>query len=196
MSISNPSEIVRLQRQRTEEWHRSTPGASESGFLRLVEENHLRNFLLWHEEDKARRNDCGAEGVYRAKRAIDRFNQERNDLMEQMDRHLYDLLKPRTTDCRFNSESPGMMVDRLSILALKEFHIREQLARRDIDDAHVELCRTRHQTILSQMKDLSGAFEELASDVAAGLRSFRVYFQLKMYNDPRFHGSPAETVGG
>ena len=88
------SEIPELQTHWTTYWHEATPEVSSDGFLRLVEENHLRNFFLWHEEDTARRDDLGSKAVHRAKRAIDRCNQERNDFVERMDAALIIELPP------------------------------------------------------------------------------------------------------
>lgn len=143
----------------------------------------MRNFSLWHEEDVARRDDLGAESVRKSKRAIDRYNQERNDFVEKMDKALVEILKPRD-DCPFNSETPGMMIDRLSILALKEFHMREQAERIDATREHREKCAFKLNVIRRQIVDLSSALDALLREISEGSRSFRVYFQFKMYNDP------------
>jgi len=126
-------EIAARQTDLTTRWHEVTPAAAGDGFFRLLEENHLRNFSLWHEEDVARRDDLGFEAVYRAKRNIDRFNQERNNFAEEMDQAVVAALTPAESGCPRNSETPGMMIDRLSILALKEFHMREETLRTDAD---------------------------------------------------------------
>ena len=179
----NVSEITGLQRAKTIEWHESQPSESAVNLLGLVTQNHLQNFQLWHEEDIARRDDLGAERVRQAKRAIDGFNQRRNDLIERIDQELVQTLKPRTSGCSFNSETPGMMVDRLSILALKDYHMAEEVAREDASTEHVEKCQKKLDTIRTQIGDLSTALSELISQVESGERSFRVYFQFKMYND-------------
>lgn len=182
-TISTASQIVQEQTRWTAEWHTVTPAAAADGFLRLVAENHLRNFSLWHEEDIARRDDLGDESVRKCKRAIDAYNQQRNDFVEQMDKALVESLKPRA-DCPFNSETPGMMIDRLSILALKEFHMREQALRPDASKEHKDKCAFRLDVIARQREDLSNALQTLLDEVKSGTRSFRVYFQFKMYNDP------------
>jgi hypothetical protein len=179
----NVQEILNTQRHCTELWHEAAPEASGDGLLRLVQQNHLENFSLWHEEDIARRDDLGAERIRQAKRTIDRHNQRRNDLVEQIDRQLVQLLKPAESGCSFNSETPGMMIDRLSILALKEFHMREETERRDASAEHISRCATKLATIRRQILDLSLALDELVTQVRQGTRSFRVYFQFKMYND-------------
>lgn len=177
--------IAELQTERTTRWHREDPGVLDTnGLLHLVEENHLRNFLLWHEEDEARIDDLGAEHVYRAKRAIDGLNQARNDFIERIDDLLYQAFGPFGEDCPMNSETPGMIIDRLSILALKEFHMREQAERPDAEDHHREACAGKLEVILRQRRDLADALGALVDQMSAGKRGFRVYRQFKMYNDP------------
>jgi hypothetical protein len=175
--------ITSLQRQRTEVWHTETPEATSDGVIGLVEQNHLENFLLWHEEDVARRDDLGPERVVQAKRRIDRHNQKRNDLIEKIDQLIVSELKPRSEGCAFNSETPGMMIDRLSILALKNYHMTEESLRLDAAEEHRSRCAAKVKTIRTQISDLSSALDDLIRQVDAGTRSFRVYFQFKMYND-------------
>jgi hypothetical protein len=177
-------EIARLQADLTAAWHETPPAASGEGFLRLVEENHQRNFQLWHEEDVARRDDLGFERIYQAKRAIDRYNQERNNFIEEMDKALVAELKPAESGCPRNSETPGMIIDRLSILALKEFHMREETERQGAGDEHRANCSAKLARILHQRSDLTQSLAELVDAVRAGTRTFAVYYQFKMYNDP------------
>lgn len=183
MSFS-ASEIADLQKTLTDRWHQQSPAAAGTGFLRLVEENHLRNFQLWHEEDVARRDDLGFEPIYRAKRNIDRFNQERNNFIEEMDKAIVAELQPPTEGCPRNSETPGMMIDRLSILALKEYHMHEETVRTDASAQHREKCGEKLARIRVQRADLTACLAELLADVIARRRTFSVYFQFKMYNDP------------
>ncbi|MEZ6060319.1 MAG: DUF4254 domain-containing protein [Planctomycetaceae bacterium] len=183
MHSLSASEITILQEERTSLWHDIEPQVSLNGFSALVEENHLQNFCLWHEEDIARRDDLGAERVRQAKRAIDRYNQRRNDLIEAIDAYLVKELQPPTHNCPFNSETPGMMIDRLSILALKAFHMSEETQRQDASDEHRRRCDTKLQVIRRQIQDLSLALTELCQQVRDKSRSFRVYYQFKMYND-------------
>lgn len=182
--IIDASDLARRQMELTARWHQTAPAAAGEGFFRLLEENHLRNFSLWHEEDIARRDDLGFEAVYRAKRNIDRFNQERNNFAEEMDKALVAALKPRESGCPRNSETPGMIIDRLSILALKEYHMHEETVRADASAAHREKCAEKLARIQRQRSDLTGALTELLAEVAAGRRTFSVYYQFKMYNDP------------
>ncbi len=178
------SEIAARQTELTVCWHQTAPTARGEEFARLVEENHLRNFTLWHEEDVARRDDLGFEAIYRAKRNIDRFNQERNNFVEEMDKAIVASLNPPESGCQRNSETPGMMIDRLSILALKEFHMHEETVRADASAAHREKCAGKLARIRRQRDDLTACLGELLADVVAGRRTFSVYYQFKMYNDP------------
>jgi len=175
--------IVNRQTQSTHQWHRDEPAAHGDGFLAMVEQNHLENFCLWHEEDIARRDDLGSARVQQAKRKIDGHNQRRNDLVEKMDLWLVSELKPAESGCSFNSETPGMMIDRLSILALKEYHMHEEVQRTDATPQHKTKCTAKLTVIRRQIADLSRALDDLLVQTQQGTRSFRVYFQFKMYND-------------
>lgn len=144
----------------------------------------MRNFQLWHEEDIARRDDLGSERVHQAKRAIDGFNQQRNNFIEEMDKELVAALKPLEYGVPRNSETPGMIIDRLSILSLKEFHMREEAERTDATQEHRATCGTKLARIIHQRGDLTQSLADLLNDVAGGRRTFGVYYQFKMYNDP------------
>lgn len=184
MTSFSANEIATLQSSLTAAWHTTPPAAAGEGFPRLVQENHLRNFQLWHEEDIARRDDLGSPRVHQAKRNIDRFNQERNNFAEEMDKAIVAALQPPTSGCPKNSETPGMMIDRLSILALKEYHMHEETVRTDASAEHRAKCAEKLARIRVQRADLAGCLDELLADVAARRRTFSVYFQFKMYNDP------------
>ena len=176
--------IALLQTHLTADWHDHPACATGGDFDRFVSENHLRNFQLWHEEDIARRDDLGPDRVCQAKRAIDRYNQQRNNFIEEMDQALVVTLKPRENGCPKNSETPGMIIDRLSILALKEYHMREEAERLDAGETHRAACATKLERIVRQRADLTCGLAELIREVVAGTRSFAVYYQFKMYNDP------------
>lgn len=181
--IPDPRVWTRAQSEWTERWHSAEPEAPEEGFPGLLQENHWQNYSLWHEEDQARRDDLGHEHVYRAKRAIDRHNQLRNNAMERMDSFLLEALQP-SAKAPLNSETPGMMIDRLSILALKDYHMAEEVARDDADPAHRERCAQKLEVIRQQRSDLEAVLETFLEEVRRGERAFKVYFQFKMYNDP------------
>ena len=190
-------EITALQSNLTELWHQVTPEASsvDNELEQLIIENHLRNFLLWHEEDIARREDIGHEPIYKAKRAIDGYNQQRNDFIEKIDKHLVASLTPKTEGCPFNSETPGMMMDRLSILALKEFHMKEETVRCDAKEEHINKCSDKLTVVTQQIADLSLALDTLLTEVKNGTRSFKVYFQFKMYNDSTLNPQLRKSEG-
>lgn len=196
----DPAAVTALQTSLTAQWHESAPSAGGGGFLRLVQENHLRNFALWHEEDVARRDDLGSERVRQAKRAIDRYNQERNNFIEEMDKELVAALKPVESGVPRNSETPGMMIDRLSILALKEYHMREETLRAGVAERHRAACAEKVERIVRQRADLTECLAELLADVAARRRTFSVYYQFKMYNDPslnpQLYGAATARSGG
>ena len=173
-------ELAARQTELTARWHQVTPAAGGDGFVRLLEENHLRNFSLWHEEDVARRDDLGFEAVYKAKRNIDRFNQERNNFAEEMDKAVVAALNPPESGCPRNSETPGMMIDRLSILALKEFHMHEESVRTAASAEHRDKCAEKLARIRRQRADLTGCLADLFADVVARRRTFSVYYQFKM----------------
>lgn len=187
--------IAAQQADLTARWHSSEPAAEGPGFSALVAQNHLRNFQLWHEEDVARRDDLGFERIYQAKRAIDKFNQERNNFIEEMDKALVAALQPAEEGCPRNSETPGMIIDRLSILALKEYHMREEVERPDASAAHREACATKLARILRQRADLTQSLAELLADVVARRRTFAVYYQFKMYNDPALNPQLYRNAG-
>jgi len=180
----DPLKIAQLQVDLTVTWHQIEPAASDEGFLRLVQENHFFNFQLWHEEDIARRDDLGFERIYQAKRAIDGYNQKRNNFAEEMDKALVAALEPAESGCPKNSETPGMMIDRMSILALKEFHMREETQRENATIEHRQKCAEKLARILLQRNDLTQCLGELIDAVRAKSRTFAVYYQFKMYNDP------------
>ena len=153
-----------------------------------IERNHRCNCKLWTEEDQARRRDVPDAAIAANKRSIDAFNQQRNDAIEKIDESLLALLPAeRGTDARLNSETAGAMVDRLSILALKVFHMRIQTRRGDADETHLETSRSRLARLGEQRTDLAACFDALLADVLAGRARFKVYRQFKMYNDPAFN---------
>lgn len=176
--------LLSLQRHKTEEWHEAAFAVSETGLLALVEENHRCNFELWHEEDKARRDDRGYEYVYRAKRRIDRWNQHRNDVIERIDEWIVARAPAPTAGTPMNSETPGMIIDRLSILVLKEYHMAEEAERADAPESQRARCRERLEIVGRQRSDLGRALADLLAEIARGTRGFCVYYQFKMYNDP------------
>jgi len=182
-------------------WPSTVPATVEQDLWTWVLANHRHNSLLWAEEDLARRTQVADAEIAANKRAIDRFNQARNDATERVDEILLIALglvepesarsdAPRSTvpaGARLNSETAGSMIDRLSILALKVHAMRAQGARRDADEAHREASRAKLARLEQQRRDLAGCLDALLADAGAGRAYFKVYRQFKMYNDPRFN---------
>ena len=156
--------------------------------LQLALENQAFNFDLWHEEDKARDKGARAEDIATVKRNIDKLNQQRNDAMERIDEYVLAELARRkarsTADAPLHSESVGSIVDRLAILALKVFHMREQTEREDVDQAHRAECAAKLAILEEQQRDLAGSLHLLQENLCLGRTRFKVYRQMKMYNDP------------
>jgi hypothetical protein len=167
-------------------WPREKEAAVATGMWHWVGTNHLYNALLWNEEDKARRTDVPAEHIATGKRLIDQYNQARNDAVEALDEALLAALGRGEFPfgARLHSETPGAMIDRLSILSLKIFHMRRQAERRDARPEHIALCRNKLDRLNLQRNDLCGCLNSLLQDAAAGRAYFKVYRQFKMYNDP------------
>ncbi len=181
-------DIIAFHDQAIIQWKEHGVSLDQVDFFKLVEENHSFNYQLWHAEDQARREDKGFEYIYKAKRAIDGFNQQRNNRMELMDEYLFHRLQPAAvSECPVNSETPGMMIDRLSILALKKYHMALQTQRQDVDARHLEQCQQKLNTIKEQQAQLGRCLDELLTSVGAKSRTFRVYHQFKMYNDPKLN---------
>ena len=183
----NASHIVALHDQFTAHGHDpASPGPLPvSPFDQLILDQHRANFELWHREDDARDPHASDATIVQVKHDIDRLNQLRNDLAEQIDIALLKLvpvLAPNPPSPPFNSESPGLIIDRLSILALKIFHTEEQLHRSTPE--HQDRNQGRLLVLNEQRTDLAGCLDDLWSDVLAGRRRFKLYRQLKMYNDP------------
>ena len=142
--------------------------------------------VQWHYEDIIRDPHIDPIEALALKRRIDRSNQDRTDLVEEIDsyfRQYYSHVKPMD-DARLNTESPAWAVDRLSILALKIYHMQEQVDRQDASSDHIAKCQAKLQVLLEQQKDLSLAIDQLLEDIEAGRKYMKVYRQMKMYNDP------------
>lgn len=180
--------IVDLHDRLVAQWHGDTPASPESNpALALVALQHQANFELWHIEDEARRPGASDAELAEIKRRIDRTNQRRNDAVEELDRYLLSELAGRglpNPEAPLHSESPGLMIDRLSILALKIYHTREETCREDAPAGHVERNCERLVILEEQRADLTACFEHIWAEILAGKRRFKLYRQLKMYNDP------------
>ncbi|MBQ3628058.1 MAG: DUF4254 domain-containing protein [Bacteroidaceae bacterium] len=150
---------------------------------------YVKNWIdtvQWHFEDIIRDPKLDPEAALVLKRRIDKSNQDRTDLVEMIDSYFLDKYKDVKVlpDATINTESPAWAVDRLSILALKIYHMREQVNRKDADAEHIAKCQQKLDVLLEQQKDLSTAIDQLLADIEAGRKYMKVYKQMKMYNDP------------
>ena len=142
--------------------------------------------VQWHLEDIIRDPHIDPVDALALKRRIDHSNQDRTDLVEEIDSYFrkeYSDVTP-LPEARLNTESPAWAVDRLSILALKIWHMQEQTERTDADAAHLQKCRAKLDVLKEQQVDLSTAIDQLLDDIQAGRKYMKVYRQMKMYNDP------------
>ena len=142
--------------------------------------------VQWHLEDIIRDPQIDPVEALKIKRRIDKSNQDRTDMVEYVDSYLLDKYKSivPAADARLNTETPAWAIDRLSILALKIYHMRVEAGREDVDGEHRDACRRKLDVLLSQQVDLSRAIEELIEDIEAGRKYMKTYKQMKMYNDP------------
>ena len=150
---------------------------------------YLKNWIdtvQWHLEDIIRDPNIIPTKALEIKRIIDKSNQDRTDLVELIDSYFLDKYKEVKIlpDATINTESPAWAIDRLSILALKIYHMQQEVDRTDVDPAHHDACEKKLQILLEQRKDLSMAIDQLIEDIEAGRKYMKVYKQMKMYNDP------------
>ncbi len=182
------AEIIQLHISTVAAWHREPMENHYDGLLSLVCQQHQFNYQLWHQEDIARSPNVSDSEIATVKRAIDRFNQLRNDWIERVDdwltRYLEENHVVAVDGAPQNSETPGSIVDRLSILALRIFHLEEQLERTDIDEAHIEKVQSRLAICRVQQNELATCLDRLLTQILAGQVHHRTYRQFKMYNDP------------
>lgn len=184
------SELLEQQLNEVVQWHVKAPEpdyVEASDFPNLVSMQHYVNFELWHQEDMARDPDAPDSKIAAVKRAIDVLNQRRNDMIEQMDQYLLDALQSKnikyTADAEMNSETPGSIIDRLSINALKIYHMDEEIQRLDVTDEHRKKCSGKLSVLQDQRNDLKKSLETLLADLSSGKKQLKVYQQMKMYND-------------
>ena len=159
----------------------------EAGSLNaLLYEKNWIDAVQWHLEDIIRDPNIDPVKALEIKRRIDRSNQVRTDMVEYIDSYLLDKYKDVVVaeGAKINTETPAWAVDRLSILALKIYHMHQEVIRNDVDDAHREACQKKLDVLLSQRVDLSTAIEELIDDIEQGRKYMKTYKQMKMYNDP------------
>lgn len=183
--------------QATDKWHTHPAVISPSDHVLGL---HHANFELWHLEDEARDPRASAQHIAAVKRSIDQVNQARNNTAEAIDEALMLYLSARQlphANAPLHSETPGQMLDRLSILSLKQFHTAQECTRTGASEAHRERNRQRLAILQTQSADLADCLHQLWSDVLHGQRRFKLYRQFKMYNDadlnPVLYRDPSTT---
>lgn len=177
------------------DWHKKeaphpNPYAPATIEATLFEKNHI-DTIQWHIEDEIRRPDIALEEVVALKRRIDKLNQERTDLVEKIDDFVLEIFKeskPKET-ARLNSESPAWLLDRMSILELKIYHMEEQVNRKEASSEHIQKCQAKLTILSEQREDLIVCLDELFQDYRNGDKRMKVYRQMKMYNDSSLNPS-------
>ncbi len=184
------SELLEKQLNEVLQWHVKAPEQDHlysSDFPSLVSKQHYVNFELWHQEDMARDSEAPDSKIATVKRTIDVLNQRRNDMIEKMDQYLLTVLQKNnihyTADAEMNSETPGSIIDRLSINALKIYHMEEEIQRSNVADEHRKKCSGKLSVLNDQRDDLKKSLETLLADLNNGKKRLKVYQQMKMYND-------------
>ncbi|XZE56734.1 DUF4254 domain-containing protein [Planctomycetaceae bacterium SH139] len=193
--LLDPSILLALQSDCIDRWHRGPLEHDYRAGLALVADQLVFNFQLWHEEDQARSPDASDATIANVKRSIDRLNQQRHDAIEKIDEWIADQLasqppNPDLADAEslpLNSETPGSVIDRLGILTLRIYHLREQHEREEIDDKLRASIEQKLIVCQQQQQDLAIALKQLLDDLCQGRKRHKTYRQLKMYNDPNLN---------
>jgi cell division protein FtsB len=182
------AEIDALLAHLVARWHEVDPAHTEEGLRGRICDLHRFNFLLWHEEDIARSPAVTDARIAAVKRAIDRYNQARNDAIEKLDDWLIGELAARGITAAATApaatETPGAAIDRLSILELRRYHMREQVERTDATAEHRAKAAGKLVVLDAQRDHLVAAIDRLLAEIFSGQRPLRVFRQMKMYNDP------------
>jgi hypothetical protein len=184
--------ITRLHDDAIAAWHLyesidARPHHLPDNFDALTLAQHRANYRLWHEEDNARDPTASDEQIAAVKHSIDRLNQQRNDAVERIDTQLLAAAGPQNPSAPLHSETPGLIIDRLSILALKIYHTAEEAHRVSASEAHHQKNLSRLTLLEEQRSDLAGCLDQLWREVLEGKRRFKLYRQMKMYNDPELN---------
>ncbi|MGJ4788591.1 DUF4254 domain-containing protein [Leptospira koniambonensis] len=189
------AKVVEIFKNSVTDWHKEEalspnpfPGSSLE-FL-FYQKNQI-DTIQWHVEDEIRRPDLPDKELVQFKRKIDALNQERTDLVEQIDDQVSAMYKSveRKPNARMNSETPAWLIDRMSILELKIYHMKEQTERKDVSPEHIQTCQNKLNVLLEQRTDLSKCLDELLDDLSKGDKFYKVYRQMKMYNDKNLNPS-------
>lgn len=156
-----------------------------ASFEHLLYAKNWIDTVQWHLEDIIRLPEINPVEALQIKRRIDKSNQERTDMVEKMDDYFLEQFKGVTSkaSAKINSETPAWLLDRMSILLLKIFHMKEQTERKDASAEHIEKCKAKLNVLMEQRADMQLAFDQLMEDIKSGDRKMKVYRQMKMYND-------------
>ena len=190
MDLRTVVDVVPLYRSLTAVWAQqpAAPLSLPAQGLIWAHRLHLCNFRLWHMEDGVRRPGASESFIAQSKRAIDTFNQQRHAEIEQLDTWLFTCLyehnSRRLTETELHSETPGNLLDRLSILTLKVYYMGREAERQDATVVHRQTCRRRLAVLAEQRDDIYGCLCRLCLDLWSGRKTFKIYRQFKMYNDP------------
>ncbi|MFB5651595.1 DUF4254 domain-containing protein [Leptospira wolffii] len=189
------AQVVGIFKKSVEDWHKEEKASPnpypESSDESLFYKKNQIDTIQWHVEDEIRRPDLPDSELVQFKRKIDALNQERTDLVEQIDDRISAQFATveRKPNARMNSETPAWLIDRMSILELKIYHMDEQTRRKDVGPEHIETCKRKLAVLLEQRKDLSVCLDELLDDLSKGDKFYKVYRQMKMYNDKSLNPS-------
>jgi hypothetical protein len=191
----NSAQIIKIFIQSIADWHTQlkesrNPFAENSPEYLLYKKNQI-DTIQWHEEDEIRRPDLPIEDLVKIKRNIDRLNQIRTDTVEKIDDWIVKLYEnvSKKLGAKMNSETPAWLIDRMSILELKIWHMKEQTQRSNATPEHIEQCTYKLNILLEQRTDLSICLDELLADLSKGEKFVKVYRQMKMYNDKALNPS-------
>ncbi len=184
--------ILDIIEVKTKTWHNRVrkPSISKKDGYSLVRSLHYYNFMLWHEEDEARRTDVSDSVIAGSKRVIDKLNQLRNNTIEEFDDWFLSnkkYAKELNANSKLNSETLGSIADKLSIITLKVYHMGIEAKRKSAGREHVALCKEKLRVLKVQQKDLVMCFNDLLRDIREGKRYIKVYRQFKMYNDSKLN---------
>ncbi|MCB1159295.1 MAG: DUF4254 domain-containing protein [Leptospiraceae bacterium] len=181
--------IISIFQQSIIDWHKidtfsKNPFTDNSIENRLYHKNQI-DTEQWHTEDIIRKPDLPVDEFIAAKRKIDDLNQKRVDTVEWIDDYITQQFVSISTqaNARMNSETPAWLIDRMSILELKIYHMEEQTRRTDVGNEHLKNCQIKLNILLEQRKDLAICLDELMEDLGKGIKYVKVYRQMKMYND-------------
>lgn len=185
------AQLAALQTDAVARWHVEPITNDADAFDALVLDNHELNFRLWHEEDRARDPSASDSIIAQVKRQIDRLNQQRSDSIERLDNAVADAIRSQVKhpdpSLPMNTETPGSAIDRLSILALRIFHLSEQVQRLEMDESSRQRVRGSLQIAVHQRLNLSVSLQHLMDDLLAVRKRHQTFCQLKMYNDPQLN---------